>query len=164
MAKKEYSKSEVSNKAISKNVVADNKKSTNKSTMKINLEKEDANLKQIKNSKVEDIKNKKRITDMDDFMVEDNNSIFSTLKKIWNLLFWIIFAVLACVWLVDFFRVKAEKEPIFCISKQTIEFEDGYVKECTGLGYKVYNYNRTSLEKGIEFGSFLIKMKDTKEK
>lgn len=84
-----------------------------------------------------------------------------TLKLIGNVIFWTVFAVLACIWLVDYFRVKSEKAPMFCLNEKTHEYEDGTVKECTGLGYKIYTYNRQSLGKGIEFGPFFIKMKNS---
>ena len=98
---------------------------------------------------------------MDNFMSEDKVSIREVAFKIWDVVFWVLFAILACVWIVDFFRVKAEKQPMFCISKETIEFEDGDVDKCVGLGYTVYEYNRESLDSGIQFGPFFMKMKES---
>ena len=55
----------------------------------------------------------------------------------------------------DFYKVSQEEDPVFCISKETITYDDGTVDLCTGLGYKVYNYNRASIT-GYEFGPFWI--------
>jgi hypothetical protein len=93
-------------------------------------------------------------------MSEDKVSIKEVAFKVWDVVFWVLFAILVCVWIVDFFRVKAERQPIFCINKETIEFEDGDVDKCVGLGYTVYEYNRESLDNGIQFGPFFIKMKE----
>ena len=57
---------------------------------------------------------------------------------------------------VDFFRVKYEKMPIFCLSEETKKYDDGEVYRCTGPGYKVYKYDRESIS-AIEFGPFFIK-------
>ena len=80
-------------------------------------------------------------------------------KKIFNVIFWVIFGVLMLVWLTDFFRVRAEREPVFCIRKKTHTYEDGKVHECLGLGYKVYRYDRESLNEALEFGPFFIKIR-----
>jgi hypothetical protein len=83
-------------------------------------------------------------------------------KKIFNIAFWVVFSILMAIWLIDFFRVRGDADPMFCLSKTTHEFEDGEVRECLGLGYKVYSYDRESLTKGYEFGPFFIQMKDAK--
>ena len=82
------------------------------------------------------------------------------LKKIETIVFWSVFAILMTVWLTDLFMVKSQKAPVFCISNETHTYDDGEVTECTGLGYKVFHYNRESLTKGYEFGPFFIKMKE----
>ncbi len=56
---------------------------------------------------------------------------------------------------VDYFRVRQSKEPMFCISEKTVDYDDGSNTICTGLGYKVIHYNRTCLN-ATEFGPFLI--------
>ena len=73
--------------------------------------------------------------------------------------FWVCFVILASVWLTDFFRVKTNNDPIFCLSEKTHKFDDGTVKECVGLGYKVYEYHRKSLDNAYQFGPFFIGMK-----
>lgn len=82
------------------------------------------------------------------------------LKKILNVVFWVLFVILLSIWLIDFIKIRNEKDPIFCIKKKTHEFEDGTVNECLGLGYRIYNYNRSSLPKGIDFAPFFVKMRE----
>lgn len=84
----------------------------------------------------------------------------SIIKVIWNIIFWGVIIVLAFVWVFDFIQVKNDKEPKFCISNKTHTYEDGTVEECTGLGYKVYNYNRTSLNYDVQFSPFFVGMKE----
>lgn len=81
------------------------------------------------------------------------------IKKILNIAFWVIFAIILTIWLVDFFRVRSDNDPIFCLYEKEHKYEDGEVYECIGLGYKVYEYNRESLDKGLEFGPIFIKMR-----
>jgi len=158
MAKKNFSSKEISKKAVSKKAVVDKDKSTEKITQKNEVKEVQNTAKKLapKNEPKEVVKEK----EMDNFMSEDKVSIKEVAFKIWDVVFWVLFAILACVWIVDFFRVKAEKQPMFCISKETIEFEDGNVDKCVGLGYTVYEYNRESLDSGIQFGPFFIKMKE----
>ena len=61
------------------------------------------------------------------------------------------------IFFIDYFRARQSKDPIFCISEQTKEYEDGSVYSCIGLGYKMYRYNRNSIDASIEFGPFFIK-------
>lgn len=84
------------------------------------------------------------------------------LLKIWDIVFWICFVVIALTWLTDYFRIRDNKEPQFCISNKTHQFEDGTVKQCTGIGYKVYTYERESLDNGVEFVPFFVKMQEPK--
>ena len=81
-------------------------------------------------------------------------------KKIFDVVFWIVIVGLAIIWITDFINVKNDKDPIFCISQKTHTFDGGTVEECVGLGYKVYDYNRTSLSYGRQFGPFFIGMKE----
>ncbi|MDD4624663.1 MAG: hypothetical protein PHX40_04770 [Bacilli bacterium] len=82
------------------------------------------------------------------------------IKKILNILFWVAFVVVFSIWVVDFIKVKSNKDPIFCLKKEVHKYDDGTVKECLGLGYRVYNYDRKSLPKGIDFAPFFIKMRE----
>lgn len=71
-------------------------------------------------------------------------------------------AILAIIffWLVmiftDYFRVRQNKNPIFCFSEEVHEYNDGTTYICTGAGYKYIRYNRDCLP-ASEFGAFLLK-------
>lgn len=73
--------------------------------------------------------------------------------------------VVLFIWIVivftDYFRVRFNKQPIFCISKETIDYEDGSSFICKGLGYKSIRYNRTCMS-ATEFGPFFIKERQCK--
>jgi hypothetical protein len=68
--------------------------------------------------------------------------------------------VLLFCWIVivftDYFRVRQDKSPMFCISEQDIEYDDGSVHICTGIGYKTIRYNRSCIS-AAEFGSITLK-------
>lgn len=80
-------------------------------------------------------------------------------KKIFNVVFWVVIVGLLIVWITDFIMVKNEKDPIFCLSTKIHTYEDGKVTECVGLGYKVYNYERSSMSTAVQFSPFFIGMK-----
>lgn len=161
MAKKNFSSKEISAKAVSKKAVVDKDKSTEKITQKSEVKEVQNTAKKLApKSEPKEVVKVVKEKEMDNFMSEEKVSIKNVAYKIWDVVFWVLFAILACVWIVDFFRVKTEKQPMFCISKETIEFEDGNVEKCVGLGYTVYEYNRESLDNGIQFGPFFIKMKE----
>lgn len=73
----------------------------------------------------------------------------------------IIVLALVIIWIscffIDYFRARQSKKPIFCISQSTKKYDDGEVYSCTGLGYKMYKYDRTSIPASLEFGPFFIK-------
>ncbi len=101
----------------------------------------------------------------------------------------IAFIVLIVVWiflvLIDYFNVRGERNPQFCLKEEvhvfdaegklsnTLSMEDFnkftdsqkagmlYTYECVGLGYKAYRYNREF--KAIEFGPFFIKERTSAE-
>jgi len=75
-------------------------------------------------------------------------------KKIINIVLWLI--VLAWVGLVlyDYYNVSQEKDPVFCLSTETIPYDDGTVTQCNGLGYKAYKYQRTGHNYKQSFGPF----------
>ncbi len=81
------------------------------------------------------------------------------IKKILNVAFWVIFSVVFVIWVVDFVLTQTGKDPIFCLKKVTHQYEDGKVDECTGLGYRIYNYDRKSLPKGVDFAPIFVKMR-----
>lgn len=67
------------------------------------------------------------------------------------IIIWII------IFFIDYFRARQSKTPLFCISEETKEYDDGTVYSCTGLGYKMYKYDRSSVDATVEFGPFFIK-------
>lgn len=80
----------------------------------------------------------------------------STFNKIMNIVLWVLLFIWMGICIVDFILAKTNNKPIFCLSRSETEYSDGKVKKCTGLGYKVYNYERESY-KGVEYGPFWIK-------
>lgn len=102
-------------------------------------------------AKVEEIVSKKEIKVVE----EDKKSIG---RIIFDVVFWVLITALAIVWLTDFIKIQNDKEPVFCLAKKTHEFDDGVVEECTGLGYKIFDYKRDSIE-AHQFGPLFIKMK-----
>lgn len=60
--------------------------------------------------------------------------------------YFIFFMIIAWMLMViyDFIRTKNSQEPIFCISNTVVEEDDGNIYICNGLGYKYYNYVKSS--------------------
>ncbi len=79
--------------------------------------------------------------------------IILTIIKVVVLLF--LFGWIVIVF-TDYFKVRNGKDPLFCLSEQTKEYNDGSNYICNGLGYKMIRYNRECL-KATEFGPFIIK-------
>lgn len=75
--------------------------------------------------------------------------------KVISIILWIVILGWLVVVIFDFYKVSQEEDPVFCISKETITYDDGTVDVCNGLGYKVYDYHRASIT-GYEFGPFWI--------
>lgn len=65
------------------------------------------------------------------------------------------------IWIVivftDYFRVRNGNDPMFCLSEQIKDYDDGTTYICTGLGYKMIRYNRTKCQPATVFGPFIIK-------
>ena len=68
----------------------------------------------------------------------------------------LIIAWIVCFF-IDYFRARQSKTPVFCIKEETKKYDDGTVYSCTGLGYKMYRYDRSSVATDLEFGPFFIK-------
>ena len=81
--------------------------------------------------------------------------------KIVNVILWIVVLGWMALFIIEFIKVQNEKDPIFCIKKTTIKSGTGTAKVCTGLGYKVYNYNcsnnKHNYNGAVEFGPFWTK-------
>lgn len=75
-----------------------------------------------------------------------------------NFIFWVIILGLFAVWVTDFMRVRDDKKPMFCIKKIEHKYDDGTTEECVGLGYKVYTYNRKSINLKSQFAPFFVRM------
>lgn len=102
-------------------------------------------------------------------MEEEKNEVKNEVKtkksiigKIINVLLWILVLGWMAIVLLDFFAVNKQEEPRFCISQGETKYSDGYVKWCTGLGYKVYEYKRKCFD-AIEFGPFWTKDRSINE-
>ncbi len=81
------------------------------------------------------------------------------IKKVLNVAFWVIFCVVLAIWIVDFVQTQRSKDPIFCLKKVTHQYDDGTVDECTGLGYRIFKYNRKSLPTGVDFAPIFVKQR-----
>lgn len=78
------------------------------------------------------------------------------ISRVLNVLLWIVLLAWMALVVTDYIHVHNEEEPKFCwFNEKTTNYNDGTVTECTGLGYKVIKYNRTSF-KALEFGPFWI--------
>ncbi len=87
----------------------------------------------------------------------------SMVSRVINVILWIVLFAWMGICLVDFFKTRSLSEPIFCLSKETTTYEDGKVYSCTGLGYKIYHYDRKSFS-GYEYGPFWAKDRSTEQK
>lgn len=80
-------------------------------------------------------------------------SIFS---RILNAVLWVIVLLWMAVCLVDFYKTHNDEKPIFTFKHEVTKYDDGNVESYTGLGYKIYYYNRASY-KGVQYGPFWLK-------
>lgn len=107
-------------------------------------------------------KKKKQNTDKKEkevVYVKEEKGILGTII---NIALWVLLIAWMVIVLVDYFKVRDDKEPVFCWwNEKTTTYENGTVEECTGLGYKVIKYNREDF-KAIEFGPFWIKDRTAK--
>ena len=73
----------------------------------------------------------------------------------------ILIIAIIIIWIIcffiDYFRARQSKKPLFCITQNTKTYDDGTVYSCTGMGYKMYKYERASIPTKLEFGPFFIK-------
>lgn len=92
--------------------------------------------------KIEAEEKQEIIEEQENFLDEKPKNKDGLFKKIFDVVFWIVILFLLVVWIVDFGRMKNEKDPKFCVS--TREYKDdaktGTITECFGLGYKVYKH------------------------
>lgn len=81
--------------------------------------------------------------------------------RIFDIILWIVLFGWMTLCIVDYFNVANEREPQFCIKKETITYDDGTVDVCRGAGYVAYHYQRDSYT-GYEFGPFWTKDRSNK--
>lgn len=81
-------------------------------------------------------------------------------KLIFNIVFWVGITVLLAIWLTDFFLIQNDKKPKFCVKNEVLTYDDGTVDVCWGLGYKIYNYHRSSINISTQFSPFFIGPKE----
>lgn len=86
----------------------------------------------------------------------------SAFQRISNVVLWVLLIFWMGICLIDYFNVHNESEPYFCIKSGVTQYDDGEVKWCLGLGYKIYDYNRASFN-AIEYGPFWSKDRTAKE-
>ena len=79
--------------------------------------------------------------ELSDEFVDKNENKINLIIRIFNVILTIVVFGVVGMALIDFLKVNQEKEPMFCIKKEVIKHEDGTVDVCTGIGYKVYQYN-----------------------
>ena len=78
------------------------------------------------------------------------------MKKLLSRLFWIIVILLMCLWTFEFYRIRNGLNPVFTYKDELTVYPDGTTKVYYGIGYKIYEYNRTNLY-GTEFVSMFAK-------
>lgn len=81
--------------------------------------------------------------------------------RILDKVLWLVLIAWIGICVVDYINVVNEKEPQFCIKKETITYDDGTVDVCRGAGYVTYHYQRKSYN-GYEFGPFWTKDRSNK--
>ena len=107
-------------------------------------------------------KEKIKKTDDDEFLELAKEADTKELRsKVINITLWVLLVGWIAICFTDFILTKTENKPVFCTFSKTVEYEDGTVKSCIGLGYKVYNYDRDSFT-GIEFAPLWGKDKSVK--
>lgn len=84
------------------------------------------------------------------------------MKKALGIIFKIVSILLVIIWVYfvasDYIKVQNGETPKYCLKEITKEYDDGTVYSCIGLGYKVFRYERESIN-AFEFGPFFIKEK-----
>jgi len=80
----------------------------------------------------------------------DKKSLFA---KIWNFTMWTILLLWMGICTTDFIRTQQDKRPVFTFMNEVIEHEDGKVYSYTGLGYRIFFYERASYN-AVRFGPF----------
>lgn len=80
-------------------------------------------------------------------------------KKVISIIFMVVFISWLLLIIYESYMVTRGEQPKFCINTEEHKYEDGVTTECLGLGYKVYMYDRNSIDVQVEFGPFWINEK-----
>ena len=80
----------------------------------------------------------------------------SLFVRIMDVALWVVLLGWMAVCVTDFIQIQREEKPVFCKKFEKTDYDDGIVEYCTGLGYKVFYYNRRCY-KASEFGPFWTK-------
>lgn len=115
--------------------------------------KEKVSKKRVKKEKKIEVKEEKTEQELREEFFDAKEDKESIVGKILNVILWIVLFVWMALCLVDFYKTHKKEEPLFTFKKYTQKYEDGEVTSYTGLGYKIYNYNRKCYN-GVEFGPF----------
>lgn len=86
-----------------------------------------------------------------------NDKAMKKKKKIIEISILSIVVLYILLFIVDYIRYKNSNPPLITVSKKTVEFSDGEVKEYYGLGWVYREYRRKAIGK-IELKPFLSKM------
>ena len=144
-------------KSSGKHVNSANAKKTSTTKRTTTPKKEIRETKKVEDEVVNDVKNEEEENKkMKEEFFEEKKDKKSLFDRIMNVILWILLFVWMGICLIDFYKVHVDKDPMFCIKKETTKYEDGTVDSCLGLGYKIYNYKRTSFM-GVEYGPFWSK-------
>ena len=107
---------------------------------------------------------KKKETSVKEFFADDVPMKERSMSaRVINVILWFVLFVWMGLCIVDYFRARQETYPIFTFNKKTIPYSDGQVVRFTGLGYRVYYYERDSY-KGVDFGPFWSKDQSANQK
>ena len=80
-------------------------------------------------------------------------------KKIISIILTMVFLGWLAMIIYESYIVTRGENPKFCIKTEEHKYDDGVTTECIGLGYKVYMYDRSSIDVQVEFGPFWINEK-----
>ena len=109
----------------------------------------------VEETTTEEIIETEEVEYIDNKEINNKKSKTSFYKKIINISFTVIMAILIMI-AVDVISVgRYNKGPFFAI--ETKEYSDGGTKEYIGLGYKVIDYNQTGGRQDKEIGSLSLK-------
>ena len=90
-----------------------------------------------------EVKEKENETVDEDFKDVKKANKKNPVLKVISIILWLLILAWLVVVIFDFYKVSQEEDPVFCISKETITYDDGTVdhhtqcKDQSGQGYDV---------------------------